>query len=144
MSSWGGVLVFVGWWDLFPCLRFFVVRGLPLFSVAHFLSASSFFFFLCIAFPSTVFHPSISTGAVVGASGPGVSWGSGPAGEAVGFVQVGAVASWHGGYLIIRALSASWVAEVAYCECIRPCLRDASLGYWVASHLFVGIVGSLS
>jgi hypothetical protein len=73
-----------------------------------------------------------------------VSWGSGLAGEAVGFVQVGAVTSWHGGYLIIRALSASWVAEVAYCECIRPCLGNASLGHWVASHLFVGIVGSLS
>jgi hypothetical protein len=59
-------------------------------------------------------------------------------------VFVEAVASWRGGYLIISASSASWVVEVACRECIRLCSGDVSLGHWVASRQFVGIVGSLS
>jgi hypothetical protein len=62
-----------GWWEFFPCPPFFVVGVLSCISFAHILSASVLFFFLCVAFPSTVFHPSISTGAVTGASGRGVS-----------------------------------------------------------------------
>jgi hypothetical protein len=62
----------------------------------------------------------------------------------VGFAEVEAVTSWDGGYLIIRASSASWVAEVVCCEYIRPCSGDASLCCWVAIYLFIGIIGSLS
>jgi hypothetical protein len=69
----GGVLVFSAWWGFFPHPPFYVVGGLPFGSVERFLSAFSFFFFLCVAFPSTVFYPSVSTGAVAGASGRGVS-----------------------------------------------------------------------
>jgi hypothetical protein len=41
---------------------------------ARLLSALSFLLFFRVAFPSTVFHPSFSAGAVVGASGRVVSW----------------------------------------------------------------------
>jgi hypothetical protein len=68
-----GVLVFIGWWGFFPCPPYCVIGGLPFVSVAHILSASAFFLCLCVALPSTVFHPSVSTGAVAGASGRGVS-----------------------------------------------------------------------
>jgi hypothetical protein len=44
---------------------------------------------------------------------------AGPLGGGVGFMEVDAVASWHRGYLIISASSASWVAEVAWQEYIR-------------------------
>jgi hypothetical protein len=73
-----------------------------------------------------------------------MSWVSGPAGEGVGFAEVEAVTSWRGRYLIIRASSASWVAEVVCHECIRLCSGDTSLRCWVAGCLFVGIIGSLS
>jgi hypothetical protein len=54
-----------GWWVFFPLPPFFIV-GLLLAVVApHLLSALSFLLFFCIAFPSTVFHPSFSSGAVV-------------------------------------------------------------------------------
>jgi hypothetical protein len=36
-----------------------------------------------------------------------MSWVSGQVGEAVGFIEVEAVVSWHSGYLIIRVSSAS-------------------------------------
>jgi hypothetical protein len=49
----------------------------------------------------------------VGASGRGMSWVSGPAGEGVDFAEVEVIVSGHGGYLIMRASSASWAAEVA-------------------------------
>jgi hypothetical protein len=69
---------------------------------------------------------------------------AGPSGGGIGFVEVEVIASWHGGYLIMTASSASWVVEVAWRECIRLCSGDASWVRWVASRLFVGIVGSLS
>jgi hypothetical protein len=133
-----------GWWEFFPRPPFLVIGVLSLVSFACFLSTSSFFFFLSITFPSTVFHLSVSTGAVAGVLGRGVSWVSGLVGEGLGFVEVEAIARWHGRYLIMRASSASWVAEVVCHECIRPCSGDVSLGHWVASCLFVGIIGSLS
>jgi hypothetical protein len=133
-----------GWCEFFPCPPFFVLGVLLHVSFAHFLSASLFFFFLGIACPSTVVYPSVSTGAAVGALGRGVSWVSRLAGGGVGFAEVEAVASWRGGYLIMRASSASWVVEVAWHECIRLCSSDASCFCWVAGCLFVGIVGPLS
>jgi hypothetical protein len=81
-------------------------------------------------------------GAVAGSLGRGVSCVSGLPGEGIGFVEVKAVTSWHGGYLIMRASSASWAAEVASHECIRLCSGDVSLGHWVAGCLFIGIIGS--
>jgi hypothetical protein len=92
---------------LLPYLLFFIIRGLLFVSFPYFLSAFLFLFFLYIAFPSIVFHPSISTGAVVGALGRGVSWLSSPAGDDVGFVGVEAIVSWHSGYLIMRVSSTS-------------------------------------
>jgi hypothetical protein len=65
--------IFIGWWDFFPHPPFCVIGGLPFVSVARILSAAMFLLFLSVAFPSTVFHPSVSTGAVAGASGRGVS-----------------------------------------------------------------------
>jgi hypothetical protein len=138
------VLLGRGWWEFFPYPPFFIVGGLLFVSSTRFLSASSFFFFRCVAFPSTVFHPSVCTGAVAGASGRGMSWVSGLAGEGVGFTEVEAVVSWHGWYLIIRAPSASWATEVAWRECIRLCSGDTSHCYSVAGHLFIGVIGSLS
>jgi hypothetical protein len=44
-----------GWWEFFPCPLFFVVGVLSLVSFAWFLSASTVFFFLYVAFPSIVF-----------------------------------------------------------------------------------------
>jgi hypothetical protein len=73
-----------------------------------------------------------------------VSWVSGLAGEGVGSVEVGVIASQHGGYLIMTASSTSWVVEVVWCECIRLCSSDASRGHCVAGGLFVCIFGSLS
>jgi hypothetical protein len=67
--------VFVrGWWAFLP-LPPFIIFGVWLAVVAaRLLSALSFLLFFCAAFPSTVFHPSFSTGAVVvGASGRVVS-----------------------------------------------------------------------
>jgi hypothetical protein len=69
---------------------------------------------------------------------------TGPSGGGIGFADVEVVASWRRGYLIMRASSASWAAEVAWRECIRLCSGDASRGRWVAGHLFVGIVSALS
>jgi hypothetical protein len=73
-----------------------------------------------------------------------VSWVSGPAGEGIGFVEVEVITTWCGVYMIMRASSASWVAEVAWPECIRLCSGDASRGHCVVGHLFVGVIGSLS
>jgi hypothetical protein len=75
-----GVLFGHCWWEFFARPPFFVVGGLLRVSVARSLSAASLFLFLCIAFPSAVFQPSVATGAVVGASGRGVSWVAGPPG----------------------------------------------------------------
>jgi hypothetical protein len=50
----------------------------------------------------------------------------------------------HGGYLCMRVSRASWAAEVTCCECIRLYSGDASHCLLVASHQFVGIVGSVS
>jgi hypothetical protein len=61
-----------GWWEFFPRPPFFVIGVLSYISFTHFLSASTLFFFLCIVFPSAVFYPSISTGAVMGVSGRGM------------------------------------------------------------------------
>jgi hypothetical protein len=69
---------------------------------------------------------------------------AGPSGGGVGFAEVESIASRCGGNLILRASSASWVVEVAWRECIRLCSGDASRCRWVASHLFIGVVGSLS
>jgi hypothetical protein len=69
---------------------------------------------------------------------------AGPPGGGVGFAEVESIASRHGAYLIMRASSTSWAAEVAWHECIRLCSGDASWCRWVASFLFIGIVGSLS
>jgi hypothetical protein len=117
---------------------------MPFVLFASFLSASAVFFFLCIAFPSTIFQPSVSTRAVVGASGRGVSWVSGLAGEAVGFTEGEAIASWRGGYLIMTVLRASWAVDVAWHECMRLCSGDASHSHCVAGHPFIGIIGLLS
>jgi hypothetical protein len=138
------VLLGCGWWEFFPCPPFFVTGVLPFISFTLFLSASAVFFFLCVAFPSTVFHPSVSTGVVVGALGRGMSWVYGPAGEGVGFVEVEAITSWCSGYLIMRASSASWAVEVAWHKCIRLYSGDASHGHCVAGHPFIGVIGSLS
>jgi hypothetical protein len=108
------------------------------------LSTSIFFFFLCIAIPSTVFQPSISIGAVVGALGRGVSLVSGPAGGGVDFAVVEAIASWDSRYLIMRASSTSWVVEVAWHKYIRLYCGNISHSHCVVGHLFVGIVGLLS
>jgi hypothetical protein len=62
-----------GWWEFFPRAPFFVVGALLLVSYACFFSASLFRFFLCVAFPSTVVQPSVSTGVLAGVSGRGVS-----------------------------------------------------------------------
>jgi hypothetical protein len=135
------VVLVCGCWGFFPRPPFFIVGGLSLVSFIRFLPMSSFFFFLCVAFPSTVFHLSISKGAVVGALGTGVFWVSCPAGEGMAVMEVEVIASWRGGYLIISASTTSWVAEVAWCEGIRLCSGDASLGRWVTGHLFIGILG---
>jgi hypothetical protein len=63
--------------------------------------------FLCIAFPSTIFHPLFATGAVVGASGRVVSWGAGLLGRGSVVASVEVTARGCGGYLIIRASSIS-------------------------------------
>jgi hypothetical protein len=47
-------------------------------------------------------------------------------GGGIVFVVVEGIASWHGGYLIMRVSSASWVAEVAWHEYIRLCSGNAS------------------
>jgi hypothetical protein len=67
--------VFVhGWWVFFPLPPFFVVGVLFAVVAARLLSALSFLLFVCLAFPSTVFYPSFTAGAVVvGASGRVVS-----------------------------------------------------------------------
>jgi hypothetical protein len=44
----------------------------------------------------------------------------------------------------MRASSASWVAEIAWHEYMRLCSSDASQCHWLASYLFIGIVGLLS
>jgi hypothetical protein len=67
-----------------------------------------------------------------------------PLGGGVGFIEVDVLRGWHGGYLIISTSSASWVAEVAWRECIKLCCGDASQCCWVAGHRFVGVVGSVS
>jgi hypothetical protein len=51
-----------GWWLFFPLPPFFVVGVLFAVVAARLLSALSFLLFFCVAFPSTVFHPSFSTG----------------------------------------------------------------------------------
>jgi hypothetical protein len=58
------VLVSHGWWEFFPHPLFFVIGGLSLVSIAHFLPASSVLFFLFVTFPSTVFQPLVSGWAV--------------------------------------------------------------------------------
>jgi hypothetical protein len=64
------VLVVRDWWEFFPRPPVFVVGDLLLVSIGCLLSACSFLLFFCAAFPSTVFCPSLSAGAVVvGASG---------------------------------------------------------------------------
>jgi hypothetical protein len=108
-----GVLFSHSWWEFFPHPPFFVVGGLSLISVTHFLPTCSFFFFLGVPFPSTVLQPSVSTGVVAGALGSGASRVGGPSGGGVGFAEVEVIMSWHGGYLIMRASSASWAGEVA-------------------------------
>jgi hypothetical protein len=45
--------------------------------------------------------------------------------------------------LILRASSASWAAEVAWCECIRLGSGDGSRCHWVTGRLFIGVVGSM-
>jgi hypothetical protein len=67
--------VFVhGWWVFFPLPLFFIVGVLFAVVAACLLSALSFLLFFCVAFPSTVFHLPLSTGAVVvGVSGRVVS-----------------------------------------------------------------------
>jgi hypothetical protein len=119
-------------------------RGFVIDLLGPFLSAFAFCFLRYIAFTSTVFQPSTSSRAVVGALGRGVSWVSGPAGEGVGSIEVGAIVSWHGGYLIMRASSVSWVAEVAWHQCIRLYSSQASHGHCVVGCLFAGIIGLLS
>jgi hypothetical protein len=101
------------WWEFFPCLLFFVIGVFSCPVSVLLLSATSVFFFHCVAFPSTVFQLSVSTGVVVGVSGRGMFWVSRLAGGGVGFTEVEVVMSWCGGYLIMRASSASWVVEVA-------------------------------
>jgi hypothetical protein len=49
-----------GWWVFFPLPPFFILGVLLVVVAAHLLSALSFFLFVCIAFPSTVFHLSFS------------------------------------------------------------------------------------
>jgi hypothetical protein len=49
-----------------------------------------------------------------------------------------------GEYLIISVSRVSWAVEVAYFECIILCSSNASHCLLVASHQFVGIVGSAS
>jgi hypothetical protein len=67
--------VFVhGWWVFFPLPPFVIFGVWLVVVVARLLSALSFLLFFCTAFPSTVFYPSFSAGAVVvGASGRVVS-----------------------------------------------------------------------
>jgi hypothetical protein len=48
------VLLACSWWEFFPYLPFFDISGLSLTSFVLVLSTSAFFFFLCVAFPSTV------------------------------------------------------------------------------------------
>jgi hypothetical protein len=60
---------------------------------------------------------------------------AGPSGGGVGFAEVEVIASWRGGYLIMRASSASWAAELAWHECIRLCSGDASRVRWVVSRI---------
>jgi hypothetical protein len=58
--------VFVhGWWVFFPLPPVFFVGVLFMVIAAYLLSALSSLLFFCVAFPSTVFHPPLSTGAVV-------------------------------------------------------------------------------
>jgi hypothetical protein len=60
-------------------------------------------------------------------------------GSVIASVEV--IARGRGGYLRMRALRASWVAEVACCECIKLCSGDASRFLLVAGRWFVGVVG---
>jgi hypothetical protein len=62
-----------GWWEFLPCLLFFIIGGLSLISITYFLPTSSVLFFLCIAFPSTVFQLLVLIGVVVVVSVRGVS-----------------------------------------------------------------------
>jgi hypothetical protein len=99
----------------------------------------------CMAFPFIVFHPSLSSRAVVvGASGIVVSWTAALSGRGLVIALVEVIARGHGGYLHIRASRASWVVEVACCECIRLYSSDASHCLLVAGCQFVGIVGAAS
>jgi hypothetical protein len=59
-----GVFVW-GWWVFLPLPPFVIVGVMFAVVAARLLSALSFLLFFYIAFPSTVFHPSFSTGAVV-------------------------------------------------------------------------------
>jgi hypothetical protein len=63
--------VFVhGWWVFCPHPPVFIIRVLFVVVAAHLLLALLFLLFFYVAFPSTVFHPPLSTGAVVlGTSG---------------------------------------------------------------------------
>jgi hypothetical protein len=80
--------------------------------------------------------------AEIAGGGSPLPWS--PSGGGIGCAEVEVIASWRRGYLIMRASSASWAVEVAWCEWIRLCSGDTSLGRWVAGHLFVGMVGLLS
>jgi hypothetical protein len=54
-----------GWWVFFPLPPVFFIGVLFVVIIAYLLSALPFLLFFCMAFPSTVFHPPLSTGAVV-------------------------------------------------------------------------------
>jgi hypothetical protein len=67
---------------------------------------------------------------------------AGLSGGSVDVAEVEVIVSCHGGYLIIRASSASWAAEVAWRECIRLSSSDASRGHYVVGGLFICVIGS--
>jgi hypothetical protein len=102
------VLVVRGWCEFFPRPPVLIVRGLLLVSITHLLLVFSFLLFFCMAFPSTIFHPSFSTRAVVvGVSGSMVSWTALLSGRGLVMSSVEVMARGHGGYLCMRVSSAS-------------------------------------
>jgi hypothetical protein len=135
--------VFIHSWQVFcPLLLFFIVGVLFAVGIAHLLSALLFLLFFCMAFTSTVFHLSLSTGAVVGALGRAVSGEAELSREGLVSASVRVIMRGCRGYLIIRVSRVSWVVEVAYHECIKLYSSDAACGLLVASYQFVSIVGS--
>jgi hypothetical protein len=101
-----------------PCPPFLLFGVLPRGLSVRFLSASVTFAFHHTALPIAILHSSVATGAVVGTSGIGAS-GLAEVFRVGCVAAVGFVVGGHGEDLFASMSSSSWVAVVAWHECIR-------------------------